>query len=429
MATDVGPAAAMQVGAMLFLDTGSGFSLEAAQAEIGRRVRSIPRLRQRLQKVPIGLGRPIWVDDGSFDITRHVSIDDGVGDRAALLALASDFVATRLPRERPLWAARLVPIGADSAALVMVFHHVVMDGIGGLAVLGGLVDGAPEASAAGFPQPAPTTGALARDACGERASNVIRLWRAPNQLRAALRELGASGRVRSSRLPLNRPTGTRRHLAVTRCDLATILKVARAHGGSVNDVVLAAVAGALGAVSESLGEPADRVVVSVPVTRRRDTTSTALGNQVGVVPMELPNLPDRRHRLRAVVEQGIRLRTTPRGASAQVLGPAFRALARLGCLGWLMNHQRLVNGFVTNLRGPEEELAFLTAPITDILPITGISGNVTVAFAVFSYAGALTITVVSDPEAISDPGQLLAALEVELGALTHLPPAGVEGSG
>lgn len=424
LAADVGPAP-MQIGAILLLDTSGGFDLAAGRDAISQRIRSIPRLRQRLQPVPPGCGRPIWVDDEHFDIEQHVSIDDQVptGDLTAVLALGADLVATRLPRDRPLWAARLARIDPESAALVIVFHHVLADGIGGLAVLAGLVDGAPDTAASDFPRLAPTTAGLAIDALAERARSIASLPGLPRRIYAAWTELRAAGRTRASRSSLNRPTGPRRRLGVASCDLASIVDVAHAYGGSVNDVVLSAIDGALERLVESRGEKADRFVVSVPVSRRQATTATQLGNQVGVAPIELPGTSNRDERLREIISRGARIRLVPRGASADLLGPLFRLLAKIRCLRWFIDHQRLVNSFVTNLRGPEQRLQFLGAAITDLLPIVGISGNVTVSFAVFSYAGTLTVTIIADPDVVEDLPTLRDALQDELDAHVRIQPA------
>lgn len=421
LVTDVG-LAPMQVGAILLLDTPGGFDVAAACDAIAARVRSIPRLRQRLQPVPFGLGRPVWVDDGDFDIGRHLSAVEThrAGDLDSVLAVAADLVATRLPRDQPLWAGRFVPMGPDTTVLIIVFHHVLADGIGGLAVLAGLVDGASEAPTPSFPCPPPTTSQLASEAMRDRAHRAATLKTLPRRLNAAIRELGATGRTTASRSSLNRPTGPHRRLAVARCGLTSIHEVARAHGGSVNDVVLSAVAGALGTLVESRGEQVDAFVVSVPVSRRTTTTSAALGNQVGVAPIELPNLTDRRERLGMIIERGARIRNTPRGASMELLGPLFRTLARVRLFRWFVERQRLVNSFVTNLRGPDERLALLGAEITHVFPVAGISGNVTVAFAVLSYAGELAVTIITDPDSMPELDLLTEALQNELDAAAAL---------
>lgn len=188
----------------------------------------------------------------------------------------------------------------------------------------------------------------------------------------------------------------------------------------MNDVVLSAVDGSLVRLLESRGELADRFVVSVPVSRRRATTATELGNQVGVAPIELPSIAGRVERLRTISADGARVRSSPRGASAELLGPLFRTLARLGVFRWFIDRQRLVNSFVTNLRGPETPLTFVGAPITGLLPVAGISGNVSIAFGVVSYAGTLAVTIIADPDVVPDLPVLRGALQDELDGHAHL---------
>jgi hypothetical protein len=106
------------------------------------------------------------------------------------------------------------------------------------------------------------------------------------------------------------------------------------------------------------------------------------------------------------------------GATTALLGPAFRILARLGVFRWFVDRQRLVTTMVTNLRGPAVRLSFMGAPITEVLPVSSITGNVTVAFAVLSYAGTLVVTVVVDPQHCPDLPVLVAHLQSELDLLT-----------
>jgi diacylglycerol O-acyltransferase / wax synthase len=107
-----------------------------------------------------------------------------------------------------------------------------------------------------------------------------------------------------------------------------------------------------------------------------------------------------------------------------VLRRAFRTLAWLGAFRWLVDRQRLVSTLVTNLRGPDVRLSFLTAPITDVIPVSPITGNVTVAFAVLSYAGMLVVTAIADPQHCPDLQVLVTQLQSELDSLTtdHAPP-------
>ena len=157
----------LQVGAVLMLDTRDGLDPGLVEAAIARRVTAVPRLRQRLVKVPWGCGRPVWVDDPDFAVTSHLRVTPcpAPGGESAVLGVAAEMLVTRLPRDRPLWAARLVTdTGLGEAALIIVFHHVLADGIGGLAVLASLVDGAAKPRDRRFPLPMPSRRHLALQA-------------------------------------------------------------------------------------------------------------------------------------------------------------------------------------------------------------------------------------------------------------------------
>ncbi len=110
-------------------------------------------------------------------------------------------------------------------------------------------------------------------------------------------------------------------------------------------------------------------------------------------------------------------RGLPRGGSAALLTPAFRCLAALGLFRWFIERQRLVHTFVTNLRGPTEQLFLAGAPVGRIVPLTVVAGNVSVAFAVLSYAGRLGITVVCDPDHWPDTDLLPDHLKEQLDTL------------
>jgi len=113
-----------------------------------------------------------------------------------------------------------------------------------------------------------------------------------------------------------------------------------------------------------------------------------------------------------------RMRSAAPGSSVALIGPVLHALAKAGVLGWSMNRQRLVTTFVSNLRGPGQQLSFLGAQVVDLIAVSGIPGNVTVAFVALSYAGRLTVTVVADPGRCPDFGDVATALQQELQALT-----------
>lgn len=425
LASDVG-SAPMQVGAVVLLDTDAGFDPQLAAVAIAERIRTVPRLRQRLVPTALGCGRPVWIDDADFHLEEHVRsiVCTAPGDEDALLAVAADVVGTRLPADRPLWRLTIVTgLDGGASALVVAFHHVLADGIGGLAVLANLVDDSVAPPVDGFPRPAPSARALARDAARARLVTLTELPASLRRVGAAIAQLRPAASAHLAPCSLNRPTGARRQFAVVRADLDDVRRTAHAHGATVNDVVLTAVATALHTLLLSRGEPVDRFVVSVPVSARREASATQLGNQVGVIPMDLPATGDPLSRLRAIADTTRAAKQTSRAASTAVLGPVFRLLARLGLFRWFINRQRMVHTFVTNLRGPDAELSFLDAPIRELLAIAVVTGNVSVSFAVLSYAGTLRVTVIADPEVCPDLPELRVALQDGLDQLIGPTPS------
>jgi diacylglycerol O-acyltransferase / wax synthase len=423
LAADVGPAP-MHVGAVVLLDPGPGFSVEHARQLLGERICAVPRLRQRLRRAPPGCGRPFWADDPAFDLHRHVKQVPcpAPGDQRALLDVVAAVLDEPLPRARPLWAATFVTGLADrGTGLIIVMDHVLADGIGGLGILASLVDESPGPPPAGrrvatFPAPAPRVAQLAADAWAARARRLSRLPGSLRAIRQGLTELGGARLPR--RLPptsLNRPTGPRRRLDVITADLAAARDLGHACGGTVNDVFLAAVTGALRELLAGRGERLDLVTVSVPVSARQQARGGQLGNQVGVMPVTLPAAGDPAARVTQIAAiTRDRKRAAP-GTSAALLGPLFRLLGAAGLLRRIFNHQRLIHTFATNLRGPAQSLTFAGALVRAVIPIPNLAGNVPVTFGALSYAGTLWLTVLSDPDQVPDVGVLTAALRRELG--------------
>jgi hypothetical protein len=123
-------------------------------------------------------------------------------------------------------------------------------------------------------------------------------------------------------------------------------------------------------------------------------------------------------RLEAIAKVTRQRKTATRAASAALLAPAFRLLAMLGILRWLIERQHLVTTFVTNLRGPDMPVSLLGSTVAEVIPLNAVTGNVAVAFAILSYAGTLLVTVTVDAEAFPDSQVLVDALQKELDALT-----------
>lgn len=423
----------MQVAAVLVLDTPTPLDFSTVRQAFAERIIAVPRLRQRLANTPFGCGRPVWIDDPLFDIDQHLNWKacPDPGDEQALLSVVAGTIAARLPTDRPLWSALLITgVAGCRTALVVTFHHVLADGMGGLAILGQLVDGGTSAGVDhAFPRRAPGHRDLLVDALRSRARVLRRLPRGVRRLRAAATELGGgSGKTRAPECSLNVPIGTRRALSVVRADLAAVSTAAHAHDATINDLVVTAATGALAAVLGRRGEDIDRLVVSMPVSARKAASGTALGNQVGVIPVEVPVTGDLFDRLGAVAAVTRDRKTVTPGASAALIDPLFRALAKAGLFRWFIDRQRMVNTFVSNLRGPEQRLHFLGAPVVEVIPIPMITGNITVAFGVLSCAGTLAITVIVDPDHVPDLPDIVEALRQELDALIDVHEQAVAGA-
>lgn len=423
--------AAGHIGAILVLSAAPEFSVERARRLLDERIRAVPRLRQRLHRAPPGCGRPYWADDPAFDIGAHLRMVrcPPPGDERALLDLAAAQLSEPLPRSRPLWSATLVTgLANGDTGLLVVMDHVLADGTALLSVLGKLVDQDTETAAARtdpFPAPAPGARELAADAWRGRlrrarpaSSDTRRRARRLRRIRDGIAELGGA-RLPRRRPPtsLNRPVGPRRRLDVVAVDLALIRDLGHAHGGTVNDVLLAAAAGALRTLLGTRGERLDELTVTVPVTARRTASGGELGNQIGIMVVTLPADGDAGTRVTRVAEITRKGKSHARGASAALFVPAFLLLARTGLLHWYANRQRAVQTFVTNVRGPEQPLAFGGAAVRAIIPVPSTTGNVTVTFAAISYAGTLCVTILSDPARMPDAAALAAALRCELSAL------------
>jgi len=417
-----------QLGVILRLDRVGDFGLAGARRLIAQRIPAVPRLRQRLIRAPFGCGGPVWVDDPCFDIRNHVRAVAcrKPGDERALLATAVAVVATPLPRAAPLWSAVLVTGLADgTVALVLVLHHALADGVGGLAVLVSLVDGGAGASIICFPRPAPTARTLAREAWLSRWRGLCHSGQSWRLLRASMSAGGGLRPPRAAPCSLIQRTGPRRQLAAVRVDLATLRAAAHRYGATVNDAILVAVAGALRQVLKARGERVSTLVVTVPVSGRRPGGGPSLGNVVSPMLVAVPATGDVGQRLAQVAAQVRAHKAAATGPPPiAVLGWLFRPLAALGGYRWYMNHQHRFHTLVSHVRGPAEPVTLGGYPVTSAVP-AGVAegGNITVYFEVLSYAGILTISAITDPDHFPDLPGLTDALRAGLDQITHHPAA------
>jgi WS/DGAT/MGAT family acyltransferase len=410
-----------QLGAVLVFGPGSRPDAVAMRRELVDRARRVVRLRQRLVRVPPGCGRRIWVDDPSARPEDHVRLvsSPAPGDERVLLDLAAEIVADPLPRSRPLWSAALVTdLAGGAAALVLVVHHVLADGIAGLSILTSLLDPDPVGSTRAFPQPRPGLRALAADAVTTRLRALTKIRAAWQELRATITAAGGLHPPLAADCSLLHPTGRRCRFAVAHVDLGALRAVAHRHGGTVNDALLAAVAGALRSVLHRRGETVATFRIAVMVTASR-SAPPGRGNLVAPLVIDLPSAGDPVTQLTETVG---RVRAGRASAShppmLALLYPMFRLLAAVGLYRAYMARQRRMHTLVSNVRGPARQLTLAGTPVHTMIPVgVGEAGNLTVSFLALSYAGSLTVTVAVDPERVPELGALAAALQDELDAL------------
>ncbi|GAA0808134.1 wax ester/triacylglycerol synthase domain-containing protein [Spirilliplanes yamanashiensis] len=424
LAMDAGPVPE-QFGAAVLLDPGGEFDPARAERLLAERLAAVPRLGQRLFRPPPGCGRAVWADDDRFDPRRHLSrlACPSPGDEQALVDTAVRLVVDRLPRDRPLWRAALVTgLAGGRVALVVVLHHAVADGIGGLAVLRDLADpaGPAVAPAARVPRPRPGARQLAADAWAARRHAVRRARTTWRQLRASMAAGGGLRPERAAPCSLLRPTGPRQRMTVVHADVAAVRAAAHRLGGTVNAALVTVVARALHTVLRHRAEAVGRVMVAVPVAARRETVSSGLGNKVSPLVLAVPTAARPAEQV-AGVAAAVRAR---RGLATgpppiALLGAAFRIAAGLGGYRWYMTRQRRIHTVVSYVHGPDVPLRFAGAPIRAVIPLAvSQAGNLTVRFEALSYAGTLTVTALTDPDAFPDVPVLARALRAELDALT-----------
>jgi WS/DGAT/MGAT family acyltransferase len=414
-----------QMGAVLRLEAGAAFDPPAVLRTLADRAGRVTRLRQRLVRTPLGCGPRIWVDDPADrpeDHLRTLSCP-APGDERALLGLAASLVAHPLPPTRPLWSAVLVTdLDDGAAALILLVHHVLTDGIGGLSILTQLIDPGPDEQVRAFPRPRPGLGALAVDALASRVRGVMRLRASWRDLRASVTAGGGLHPPAAADCSLLRRTGRERRFAVVRIDLPVLREATHRRGSTVNDALLVAVAGALRWLLAERGEsvPVFRIAVMVGASA---PASSERGNLATPLVVEVSGAGDPATRLAGIVGAVRAGRAAAEHAPMiALLLPVFRVLAAAGLYRAYLARQRRIHTLVSNVRGPGRPVALDGHAVTTIIPIAvGEAGNLTVNVLALSYAGTLVITLAVDPDHVPELVALGEVLENELLALTGIP--------
>jgi diacylglycerol O-acyltransferase len=448
----------MHVGSVLVFD-GDPPEYPRLLALIEQRLHQVPRYRQKLAFPPLAQARPVWVDDPHFNVgyhVRHTALPRPAGEHELRL-LAGRVFAQQLDRSKPLWEIWLVDrVGDDRFALVCKTHHALVDGISGIdimAVLFDLDEDPPERDPgpAWYPQPEPSGTTLFADAVTDYAVAPLHAARAAAGLLTSPREasggvartlaglasMAAAGLGGAPPSPLNTRIGPHRRFAWVESELDRFRAVKSALGGTVNDVVLTVVAGALRAHLERRGRnPAGlELTAMVPVSVRTEDQRGALGNQVAAMYAPLPvGLADPLERFRTVNEALGDLK-----ASAQAIGAeritqlaGFAAPTILDQAARLQARQRFFNLTVTNVPGPQFPLYVLGRRLTAFYPMVPLVLNTTLGIAIISYDGKIFFGLLGDYDAMADLDDFAFDLGTaidELSAAAGVPPDGARRSG
>jgi len=417
------------------LDSSGRLQLQEIRDRLDRRVRHVPALRRRLH-VPGRLGgRPLWVDDQHFAIEHHVhemAVESPGGD-AELLATAARLYGRLLNRNRPLWELWfLTGLDQNRVAALLKLQHAVADGMSAVAIMCSLFDREPDAPdpapSQWTPEPVPSDWSLLADNLFTKAVFVRRAARAclhpagliPGARVATMvtrRTMGEDGAPRTS---LNEPVRAGRSIRILRLERTAMKRVARAHGGTINDVVLCLWAGALRQLLVSRGEwrPGLEVAIGQAVSLRSRTRAGAIDNQVGTVVVRLPAWEAEVDRRLDLVVEVTRRTKGKRQRPAAIMG-VLVGLAATPIGRYVFLHQRASSALVTNVPGPSAPVYVLGARIIDILPIIPIMGNIGLTLCAFSYAGKISLVVTAAASSFPDVDVLMAGMEREWRALVR----------
>jgi WS/DGAT/MGAT family acyltransferase len=448
-------AAPMHVGAVAIFEAGplalptGGIDIERLMALIESQL--VPRYRQRIARIPLS-NHPIWVDDDRFNLhyhVRHMSLP-APGDERLLKRLAGHVFSLPLDRSKPLWELWVVEGLANGRfALITKTHHCMIDGVGGAELMAASMSTSPVASA---PRPkrwrarrAPSGlellgGELRRGVGGAFAAlrgardvlaHPLEGARAVRDAVAGVGEALGASMHRTSETPLNLEIGPHRRFDWLRFDLAAVKQVKKELGGTVNDVVLATVAGALRRFLRGRGVDVSKLDfrAMVPVNIRTQDQTGAFGNRVTTMSAELPLAErDARRRLQRVIETTRELKSSRQSRGVEILEelselgltPLFAEFARLTAV------TRPFNVVVTNVPGPQFQAYLLEAPLLEAYPLVPLYRNQALGIALFSYNGGLYWGLNADWDAMPDLHDLVEALSAEFAALCKAAGRAVE---
>jgi WS/DGAT/MGAT family acyltransferase len=412
------------------------------------RLHLVPRYRQRLQEAPLQTGRPIWIDDPNFNLEYHVrqTALPEPGSEEQLMRLASRIFSQQLDRSKPLWETWLVEgLDGNRFALISKTHHSLIDGISGVDLAQVLFDLTPVPQEIPHPDEA-WEPAREPNAIELLADGVTGLAKAG--LNVAARALGAATRPTDSihelreaaeglgeivwagmnpapETPLNVEIGPHRRFVGVRNELEDFKTIKNAFGGTVNDVVLTVVSGALRDWLQSRGIRTEGLELRalVPVSIRGSHEHGQLGNRIAVMRGPLPvYVSDPVARLQAVRQAMGELKESKQAVGAEVLAGVqnFAPPTILAQASRLNFSTRLFNMIVTNVPGPQFPLYVRGRELEDVFPVAFLPENHALAVAIMSYNGKINFGLLGDYDALPDIGRIADGIETSLAELVAL---------
>ncbi|HVE91956.1 MAG TPA: wax ester/triacylglycerol synthase family O-acyltransferase [Actinomycetota bacterium] len=436
-----GPNTHMHVASVMVFDGAADYrqTLDSLQS----RLHLVPRFRQKLACVPFNQGRPVWVDDPHFNLEYHVrhTALPAPGTEEQLKKLAGRLMSQQLDRSRPLWEIWLVDgLAGNRFAQIAKTHHCMIDGISGADITAVLLDATPEPHDAPAepwtPQPEPTQAQLLSDAIIERltepaeivrglratARTPRRLARSVSEALAGIGALAWAGMNPAPATPLNVPIGPHRRFEYVRASLADFKSIKNNLGGTVNDVVLTVVTGALRRFLQhrNIDVRGLELRAMVPVSVRADHEQGALGNRVSALVAPLPVYePDPARRLQAVTNAMKGLKESRQVVGAEMITQltGFAPPTILAQAARLQSAQRFFNLLVTNVPGPQFALFSTGRRLEDLFPMAPLAANQALGIAVMSYAGQMGFGLIADFDALPDVGVVAEGLEKSIAEL------------
>lgn len=435
----------MHVASVILLE-GEPPDQQRFRDQIESRLHLVPRFRQKLRDIPFGQGRPVWVDDAHFNLEYHVrrTALPAPGSEEQLRNLAARIFSQQLDRGKPLWELWMVEgLADDRFAIIGKSHHALVDGISGVDITTVLFDLEPEPGPPPTrpprwaPRPEPSDLDLLTEALRERVTSPRELARG---VRAALRgprqvlhDLGATGKMievaRSApESRFNVEIGSHRRIAFARADLADLKRVKDHHGGTVNDVVLSVVAGALGNYLRARGDDTEGLELRamVPVSVRAETERGALGNRISAMMAPLPVWSeDPVERLRTVTETMGDLKSSGQAVGAEMLTRLtdFAPPTIVSQAARLQPRQRFFNLVVTNVPGPQFPLYMLGHRMQSFFPLVPLAQRQALCVGIMSYDGQVDFGLVGDYDAMADLDSFGLDLEAAIAEVVATAPS------